>query len=111
MKRRRERAGGPPDDERRRPAEGERSVGLIGAAVHAPLSQGRDGSFPLELEGDDLAEPFAPDFEHELIRGEPIEPVIHAPTTDHIEPRPVATGECTVLVLEGESPCVEEDER
>jgi hypothetical protein len=70
--------------------------GLVGAAVRAPLSQGRDGSLPLELDGDDLAEPHVP----EEARGEPIEPVLHAPTTTHIEPRPVATGECTVETME-----------
>ena len=35
--------------------------GLVGAAVRAPLSQGRDGSLPLELDGDDLAEPHVPE--------------------------------------------------
>ena len=81
------------DDVPERPEEHEdHGPGLIGAAVRAPLSQGRDGSFPVELEGDDLAEPHTP----KEVRGEPTEPVIPAPTTDHIEPRPVATGECTV---------------
>ncbi|MES2643630.1 MAG: hypothetical protein V4850_29360 [Myxococcota bacterium] len=90
------------------PHEEERGVGLIGAAVHAPLSQGRDGSFPFELDGDDLTEP--PDEQPERVRGEPTEPALHSPTTTHIEPRPVATGECTVEVIGGESPCEEEEE-
>lgn len=83
------------------PDDREESVGLVGAAVRAPLSQGRDGSFPLELEGDDLAEPH----HVERVRGEPVESAVHAPTTTHIEPKPVATGECTVEVVEGEPAC------
>ncbi|MDP2305146.1 MAG: hypothetical protein Q8P18_03885 [Pseudomonadota bacterium] len=92
---------------RERSTEAEdRSVGLIGAAVRAPLSQGRDGSFPLELEGDDLTEPPGPT----RVRGEPTEPTVHSPTSNHVEPRPVATGECTVEVVGGESPCEEEED-
>lgn len=103
-----QRSGAPP----KAPPEDDQethTVGLIGAAEHAPLSQGRDGSFPLQLEGDDLAEPPEDKPEERLVRGEPTEPLIHAPTTTHIEPRPVATGECTVEVTEGESPCREEE--
>jgi hypothetical protein len=92
------------------PPEEERGIGLIGAAVHAPLSQGRDGSFPFELDGDDLTEPPTADERRDRVRGEPTEPALHSPTTTHIEPRPLATGECTVEVIGGESPCEEEEE-
>ena len=43
------------------------------------------------------------------VRGAPVEPVLHAPTTTHIEPRPVATGECTVETVAGEPLCDDED--
>ncbi len=86
----------------------ERAGGLVGAAVRAPLTQGRDASFPLELEGDDLAEP--PE-EQRIVRGEPTEPVIHAPTTTVLDPRPVATGECTIEDLWGHPLCNTEEER
>jgi hypothetical protein len=83
-----------------------RGIGLIGAAEGAPLSQGRDGSLPVELEGTDVTEPPPAD---EPVAGEPTEPEIHAPTTTHVEPRPVATGECTVEDLEGRPLCDAEE--
>jgi len=85
--------------------EADHGPGLVGAAVRAPLSQGRDGSLPLELDGDDLTEPHVPEEAH----GEPIEPVLHAPTTTHIEPRPVATGECTVETVDRVPVCEGEE--
>ncbi len=108
-KRRRIEPPPPPLDEEVPPEwrdDADRGVGLIGAAEGAPLSQGRDGSLPVEFDGVDIAVPEVP----ERIRGEPVEPALHAPTTDHVEPLPVATGECTVEVVEGESPCREEEE-
>lgn len=67
---------------------------VVGAAVRAPLSQGRDGSFPVEVEGVDLTLPTRED--RRDVRGAPTESTTHSPTTTHIEERPVATGETTV---------------
>jgi hypothetical protein len=84
-----------------------RGVGAVGAAEGAPLSQGLGGSLPLPLDGEDLTNPVV----EEKVRGEPVEPLFHAPTTTEIDPLPVATGECTVEVVEAGHPrsgCPEE---
>lgn len=82
-----------PEDRRAEDAEDHENV-VVGAAVRAPLSQGREGSFPVELEGVDLTLPA--DEDRRDVRGAPTEATTHAPTTTHIEERPVATGETTV---------------
>lgn len=81
--------------------------GLFGAAEGAPLTQGRNGSLPLELDGDDLT---VPPEAAETERGAPTEPLVHAPTTVRVDPLPVATGEPTVETVEG-APILPEDER
>lgn len=68
--------------------------GLVGAAVGAPLSQGREGSIPLEVGGFDLTVPAEED--DVVVRGEPTEPTLHSPTTRQVERQPLATGEVTV---------------
>jgi len=88
------------DGDTREGARDPRMGGLVGAAERAPLTQGRDASVPLELEGDDLT---APPETPRMVRGAPTEPALHAPTTTEVDPLPVATGEPTVETLEGEA--------